>query len=181
MSYVRPSRHAPGSISKFLSVALLLLVAPLAVGCRRSPTELVSKGYPTPEEVVELRHRFDLAMATPEEKAELTSAAAEPIALVREATVGEIAADSLARIGTQSVPALVQGLRDANPHVRELSAQALARMGPDAESSVPELIAALHDPDPEVQRSAARALGQIGPEAASAIPALMEAIRRDLE
>ena len=105
----------------------------------------------------------------------------QPTLLVRESTVGEAAADALARIGTQAVPALVEALHDPKPRVRELAALALARMGPEAETSVPELIMALQDSDLEVQRSAARALGQIGPEANQAIPALLETIRHEAD
>ncbi|MBX9789060.1 MAG: HEAT repeat domain-containing protein [Pirellulales bacterium] len=179
MNVLRPGRGA-GPMPVASLVALLLLG--MSAGClRRSPTEPVSTGYPTAEAIREVRHRFDLAMAPPEAAPALTSATTQPLPLVREATLGEAAADALARIGPTAVPALVEALHDPQPRVRELAALALARMGPEAAKSVPELIQALQDADLEVQRSATRALGQIGPDAESAIPALMEVIRRDAQ
>jgi HEAT repeat protein len=161
------------------AIALLLAVA-LASGCSRSsPTDPVTSGVPDAKQIVKLRETYDVATAAPATAG--MPIMPPPTLLIRESTVGEAAADALARIGTQAVPALIEALHDPKPRVRELAALALARMGPEAESSVPELIVALQDTDLEVQRSAARALGQIGPEANQAIPALLDSIRHEAE
>jgi HEAT repeat protein len=54
------------------------------------------------------------------------------------------------------------GLKDTEPYVRGLCADALREAGPEAAAVVPELIAALSDPDGGVRQRAARALGAIG-------------------
>jgi len=161
------------------AIALLLAVA-LTSGCSRSsPTDRATGGVPDAKQINKLRDTYDVATAVPATAGR--PVVPQPTLLIRESTVGEAAADALARIGTQAVPALVEALHDRKPRVRELAAMALARMGPEAETSVPELIVALQDPDIEVQRSAARALGQIGPHAGEAIPALLDTIRREAE
>ena len=173
----RPQGFRTGSI---LAIAIAVLaVAPMSSGCRRNPAKVDNKGPFKGEEIRNFRAKYDRAMTTPI-AGELTETP-QPTLLIRESTVGEAAADALARIGTPAVPALVEALHDPKPRVRELAALALARMGPEAETSVPELIVALQDPDLEVQRSAARALGQIGPHADEAIPALLDTIRREAE
>ena len=174
-------RRMPGFRTRSLLVLALVVVAvaPVSSGCRRNPSQVDNDGPFSGKEIVAFRAKYDRAMATPV-AGEMTETP-QPTLLVRESTVGEAAADALARIGTQAVPALVDALQDPKPRVRELAALALARMGPEAETSVPELIMALQDSDLEVQRSAARALGQIGPEANQAIPALLETIRHEAD
>jgi HEAT repeat protein len=97
--------------------------------------------------------------------------------MLRESTVSETAADSLARIGDQALPVLIAALSDPDPAVRSNAAKAIARLGEAAAQAVPALIAALSDSDRSVRSNAARALGQIGTAAAPAIPRLSEAMR----
>ncbi len=90
--------------------------------------------------------------------------------------VHQTASDSLGRIGSASVPALIKALSNPDPKRRAEAAWLLGRIGPDARSAVHALVAALKDTHPEVKKSAARALGQIGPDAAEAVDALMEVV-----
>jgi HEAT repeat protein len=53
-------------------------------------------------------------------------------------------------------------LSDADAGVRRSAAQALGRMGPQADTAVPALTAALADPNPGVRESAAQALTALG-------------------
>lgn len=91
-----------------------------------------------------------------------------------EWTLSETAADALSRIGQPAVPKLIEHLDDANPVIRERTANILAKIGPDAFESVPSLRRLLRDDHPPVRLAAARALGQIGPQAVEAVPDLME-------
>lgn len=93
-----------------------------------------------------------------------------------EWTEQEVAADTLARIGADAVPALVQALKMPNAEARLRAVEVLGRMGADAKSAVPELVPLLDDPDLRVRKATARTLGRIGPEAADAIPALMRSL-----
>jgi hypothetical protein len=181
MMVSRLSRRTEGfrTGSRWALVLAVLAIAPLTGGCSRNPSQVDNDGPFDGKQIVAFRAKYDRAMASPV-TGEVTETP-QPTLLIREATVGEAAADALARIGTQAVPALIEALHDDKPRVRELAALALARMGPEAESSVPELIVALQDSDLEVQRSAARALGQIGPEANQAIPALLETIHHEAD
>lgn len=61
----------------------------------------------------------------------------------------------------QSVRPLAEGLKDANPAVREFAAAALAKHGPTARGALPPLVEALADPVPEVRMQVAHALGKI--------------------
>jgi hypothetical protein len=112
---------------------------------------------------------------------------------------GEIAAWSLAAIGADSVPPLMEMLTNSNPQIRCRAAMALGMIGKEAEPAVPALVAMLHDPnrasgfsaartrgvagfantlhDPEsnTRREAADALGWIGQQPDSVIPALINA------
>jgi hypothetical protein len=90
----------------------------------------------------------------------------------------EVTIDTLARIGHDAVPALVQLLRESeSPEMREQAVIALARMGPEAVAAVAPLIKALDDPDEVVRKNAIRALGQIGPAAAKAVPQLVDILK----
>ncbi len=74
--------------------------------------------------------------------------------------VGQLAADSLARIGPAATPHLVIALKEGAPSVRGRAARALARIA-DRES-VPALIAALDDENPIVEYYADIALQKMG-------------------
>lgn len=73
--------------------------------------------------------------------------------LVRSLTVDQhAAADTLA--------ALMTGLSDPQPAVRQYAARALGEIGPDRTGSVPALIRHLTDADPRVRTEVAHALGK---------------------
>ncbi len=93
-------------------------------------------------------------------------------------TERETAVDALRRVGPGALPALVELLHGSDRDLRELSARAIALMGPAAKAAVPDLEAALSDLDPDVRKNVIRALGQMGPEAQSAIPTLVQEIHR---
>jgi HEAT repeat protein len=88
---------------------------------------------------------------------------------------GEIAAWSLAAIGPDSVPPLMEMLTNSNPQIRCRAAMALGMMGKPAEPAVPALVNLLHDSDRNTRREAADALGWIGQQPDFVLPALIKA------
>jgi HEAT repeat protein len=94
----------------------------------------------------------------------------------------EIAAWSLAAIGADSVPPLMEMVTNSNPQIRCRAAMALGMMGKPAEPAVPVLLNTLHDPDKNARNKAADALGCIGQQPDLVIPALIKAFDdRDVE
>jgi hypothetical protein len=87
---------------------------------------------------------------------------------------GEIAAWSLAAIGAESVPPLMEMLTNSNPQIRCRAAMALGMMGKPAEPAVHALANMLHDPDRNTRRESADALGWIGQQPDFVIPALIK-------
>ncbi len=66
------------------------------------------------------------------------------------------------RIGPETVPALVDAMRDADPMMRQIAVKLLARLGPAANKAAPTLRElADHDPDPRVRQFATEALKKI--------------------
>lgn len=79
--------------------------------------------------------------------------------------------------GTQdTVLALIQGLKDRDPLVRESAAEALGKLGPAAKPAIRSLISSLGDEDPYVNGKAADALSRIGLDA---VAPLVEALNSD--
>jgi hypothetical protein len=74
------------------------------------------------------------------------------------------------------VPALLGALADPDGNVRQLAADTLVKIGPDA---VPPLIDALKAKDRETRANAAYVLGQLGESARDALPALAKALKDD--
>jgi HEAT repeat protein len=74
--------------------------------------------------------------------------------------VGQLAADSLARIGPVATPKLIVALNDGAPSVRSRAARALAHIADPR--SIPALIAALDDESPIVEYYADIALQKMG-------------------
>ena len=87
---------------------------------------------------------------------------------------GEIAAWSLAAIGADSVPPLVEMLTNSTPQLRYRAAVALGMIGKAAEPAVPTLVKMLDDPDFKTRTEAAEALGCIGEQPHLVVPALMK-------
>ena len=56
---------------------------------------------------------------------------------------------------SKAVPYLAAALKDMNAGVRELAAECLCAVGPDASAAVPALLEALKDPGKHVRASAA--------------------------
>jgi HEAT repeat protein len=89
---------------------------------------------------------------------------------------GEIAAWSLAAIGAESVPPLMEMLTNSNPRLRCRAAVALGLMGEAAEPAVPALVKMLNDPDINTRWEATDALGCVGKLPDLVVPALIEAL-----
>lgn len=70
------------------------------------------------------------------------------------------------------LPALIRALDDSNPRVRELSAHAVANLGPAAAIAVPALTRLLGAPAEGNRLSACAALATIGPAAHESLPTL---------
>jgi HEAT repeat protein len=87
------------------------------------------------------------------------------------------AVDSLVGFGPAAVSAMVDRLKDKDSGVRGNAAEALGRIGPDAEDAVKPLARAVGDSDARVREVAAWALGKIGPASRDAVPALTQALR----
>jgi HEAT repeat protein len=80
---------------------------------------------------------------------------------------------ALARIGKDSVPVLIQALRDSDPEVRQAARSGLNLLGPDAEAAVPDLIKQLGARSAEDRAGAASILPRVG---APAVPPLLAAL-----
>jgi len=87
-----------------------------------------------------------------------------------EALLAHELADALVRIGSPSVPVLIQRLKDEDSDVRKAACSALGKLGDP--SAIPALIEALKGRDRDVPRAACDALVQIG---SAAVPALIKA------
>jgi HEAT repeat protein len=89
---------------------------------------------------------------------------------------GEIAAWSLAAIGDESVPPLMEMLTNPIPRLRCRAAVALGLMGATAEPAVPVLVRMMNDPVINTRWEVTDALGCIGRRADLAVPALTKAL-----
>jgi HEAT repeat protein len=86
------------------------------------------------------------------------------MAALKDEFVSSNAALALRGIGAPAVPALVKGLKNANPMVRARSALGLAKMDGAAKSAVPALKKALKDHDARVRLRVAYALWNADPK-----------------
>jgi HEAT repeat protein len=78
----------------------------------------------------------------------------------------------------ESVPRLIDALKDKNVTTRQCSALALAMLGPKAKEAVPALIDALKDKDMRVRKVTTAALIQISPsDAKQLVSALIDALK----
>jgi len=85
------------------------------------------------------------------------------------------AAQNLIQLGVKAVPALIQGMDNANPVIRSSIGSILGTITPPATAAVPALSKALLDPVPEVRQNATAALIKI--DKVAAVPALTEAAK----
>jgi len=81
------------------------------------------------------------------------------------------------RLPHSAIEKRIEELKSDDSYVRFCAADALGRMGPEAEAAVPVLASALKDQDTGVRAAAAEALGKMGPAAKDAAPALTEALQ----
>ena len=90
------------------------------------------------------------------------------------------ACESLGIIGNLSaVQVLTKALTDNAEEVRSRAAEALGRLGPEAEGAVPALALALQDADPHTRARVAQALACMAPRVKAAVPALSRALSDD--
>lgn len=95
----------------------------------------------------------------------------------RDGTVRNAAADALASVPRQSLPALIQMLNSADHLDHARAAQVVARIGAQAKAAVPALVAVLGETPDAADKAVVEALGSIGPDAGPAVPALMRMLR----
>jgi hypothetical protein len=81
---------------------------------------------------------------------------------------------SLASKYKELLPTLIDGLKDADGQIRQISAAALANVGKEA---VKPLLEALKGKDKELRANAAYVLGMMGVEASEAVPILITAVK----
>jgi HEAT repeat protein len=78
------------------------------------------------------------------------------------------------RMGPAALPALLEGLRNPDPEMREMSADLIGDLGPNGASAIPALAQSLGDRSAKVRCKAADGIANIGPVALAARPALLE-------
>ena len=83
------------------------------------------------------------------------------------------AIEALVKIGPDAVDALIHGLSDENPQIREMSAWTLSEIKTPAARIVPALITVLTDPDENIRVVGSVALQNVGEPA---VPYLIEAL-----
>ena len=86
------------------------------------------------------------------------------------------AAKALVKMGPKAIDALIRGLSDANPQVREMSAWTLNEIGEPVSRVVPALISTLADPDENIRFAGSIALENLGEPA---VPYLIDALAVD--
>ncbi len=87
---------------------------------------------------------------------------------------GHAAVEALAALGEPAVPLAIELFHEADPRIRRIGLQLLARLGPAAKATVPLLIETFRQPKPSIRVRAEQALAAIGE---SAIEALTRALR----
>lgn len=83
------------------------------------------------------------------------------------------AAEALVKMGPKAVDALIEGVSDENPQIREMSAWTLSEIKKPADRIVPALISVLTDPDENIRVVGSVALQNIGEPA---VPYLIDAL-----
>lgn len=92
-----------------------------------------------------------------------------------------LAEQYLERIGSRSIPALVDALHDADPRVRYMAAHALGLGRLRSTSTLPALIEAMRDQEAIVRESAIDTLGRLGEAASAAVSPLLHALTEPSE
>ena len=93
-----------------------------------------------------------------------------------EATRRTKAAKALVKMGPKAIDALIHGLSDENPQIREMSAWTLSEIKTPADRVVPALISVLTDPDENIRVVGSVALQNLGEPA---VPYLIDALTAD--
>ena len=83
------------------------------------------------------------------------------------------ASEALVAMGSDAIDALIRGVSDKNPQVRELSAWTLSEIGVPTARVVPALISTLADPDENIRVMGSVALQNLGEPA---VPYLIDAL-----
>lgn len=86
------------------------------------------------------------------------------------------AAEALVKIGHEAIDALIQGLSDENPQIREMSVWTLSEIETPAARVVPALISVLTDPEENIRVVGSVALQNLGEPA---VPYLIDALTAD--
>ena len=86
------------------------------------------------------------------------------------------ASETLVAMGPEAIDALIQGVSDKNPQIREMSAWTLSEIGAPAARVVPVLISTLADPDENIRVMGSVALQNLGEPA---VPYLIDALRAE--
>ncbi len=86
------------------------------------------------------------------------------------------AAEALVKLGPEAIDALIHGLSDENPQIREMSAWTLSEIKTPAARTVPALISVLTDPDENIRVVGSVALQNVGEPA---VPYLIDALTAD--
>ena len=93
-----------------------------------------------------------------------------------DATRRAEAAKALVAMGTEAIDALIRGVSDENPQIREMSAWVLSEIKTPTARVVPALISVLADPDENIRVVGSVALQSLG---RPAVPYLIDALKAD--
>lgn len=97
--------------------------------------------------------------------------------IAKDSQIGRWAIDTLASMGNQAVPALIQTLMHSDPGIRRQTVEALRQMGSEAKAAIPALLEALKDENRDVQNSAANSFDWLRSEAQTILPTLVSLLR----
>ena len=94
----------------------------------------------------------------------------------------KLAAEALAALGEETMPILLDLLRDQDsPAVQAHAAEAIGRMGQKAKPAIPALAAAVKGKNLGLCRASLEALARIGPNAKDAVPAILETLESSFQ
>ena len=93
--------------------------------------------------------------------------------LDEEESIADHAVESLWKIGSLSMPALIQATNSVSPTVRSRALVAMSQIT-DAESQLEKIIAKFDDPSPQVRVAAINAFGQLSEDSVNAVNRLLK-------